>query len=294
LDKFRVLLFAMTGYGNNALKVLLDHASAVPVGLFTVVRPEGPYPYYDCESINDMAARAGVDVYEGLSLRDPGTVGIIKDLAPDLIVVSTYNRIIPAPVISIPRFGILNVHPSLLPAYRGASPTFWALANGETESGISILLIEDEGVDNGRIVSQVRVALDPDETEGTLRSKLASLSEGVLASAIDAVIRAGGGARIRDLRSQDRDAASVYPMRTAEDARIDIGASFTEIRNRIRASTPYPGAFLEHRGRRYEVKGAALLGPGEESGGGADGRHLVVETPGAKIRFTLKQEHDGG
>ena len=81
----------------------------------------------------------------------------IKKLSPDIIIVSSFNQIIPKPIISIPKLGVINIHPSLLPKYRGATPTVWALMNGEKETGVTIHFIEDERIDNGNIITQSRL-----------------------------------------------------------------------------------------------------------------------------------------
>ncbi len=121
----KVILFGLPGYGNNALKVLMNTSFIEVVGVFTVSKPPGPFPYYECKKLYDVAEKYEIPVYEGLKLKEEQTVQLIKDLSSDLIVVSSFNQIIPESVISIPTLGVINLHPALLPKYRGATPTVW-------------------------------------------------------------------------------------------------------------------------------------------------------------------------
>ena len=157
MDKIRAILFGMTGFGNNALEVLLKHPSIRIIAVFTPEKEAGPFPYYECEKLQDAVLRSGIALYEGLHFEGEKTYDIIKKLSPDIIIVSSFNQIIPKPIISIPKLGVINIHPSLLPKYRGATPTVWALMNGEKETGVTIHFIEDERIDNGNIITQSRL-----------------------------------------------------------------------------------------------------------------------------------------
>lgn len=284
MDKTRVLLFGMTGYGNGALRALLLMPDVVLAGVFTPEEPEGPHPYYPCEKLGAEARRGGVEHYEGMDPGSADTRALIARLAPDLIVVSSFSRIIPREVISIPPLGVINVHPSLLPKYRGATPTFWVLINGEKETGVTVHFIEDEKIDSGRIITSSAVTVGTDDDDGSLRLKLAGLTEKILPGAIELVMRN----ERRFFPRQDENEATFYPRRTLEDAQIDPSRPLGETINRIRAASPYPGAYLDYEGGRYRVSGARLVPAEEEVPHAHDNStEIFVRSPQGIIQFSI-------
>lgn len=280
----KVILFGLTGYGNNALNVLMNTPSVEVVGMFTVRKPVGPFPYYVCEKLHDVAERYGIPLYEGLKLREGQTIQLLRNLAPDVIVVSSFNQIIPQPIISLPQYGVINVHPSLLPKYKGASPTAWSLINDEKETGITIHFIEDEKIDSGRIISQHTLKIEPCDTEGRLRYKLANLSEHVLPEALSLIF-----SRNRETFSlQNETEATYYPKITIKDAQINIEEPFKKISNRIRAMTPYPGARLFYNNKEYIVNQASLVNDDhyEER---SNEKSIILHTLEGRIQFQIKE-----
>lgn len=249
MDKIKVLLLAMTGFGNNALEALLEMRSVEVVGVLMPKAKTRFFPYYRCEQLQDNVKNIGIPVFEVDILWDKKIKEKIKRMSPDLIVVATFSKMIPQDVISIPRLGVINIHPSLLPKYRGATPTVWALINGESETGVTAHFIEDKKIDSGRIISQAKLKIRPSDTDGHLRYKLGRLSKKVLKKAISLVL-------VKDKKyflQQNEVCATSYPKRTVKDAEIDINRSFEEICNRVRAVTPYPGARLRCDDEEYVV-----------------------------------------
>jgi len=223
-----------------------------------------------------------------LSLKDKITVEIIKNLSPDLIVVSSFNQIITQSIINIPKLGIINIHPSLLPKYRGATPTVWALLNGEKETGITIHFIENERVDCGRIISQAKLKIEPGDTDGSIRCKLAKLSEKVLIKAIRLISREGKEIFL----GQNELEATCYPKRTLRDAEINLNSPFEDIVKKIRAMSPYPGAYLKYNGKRYLVRSVTLLpSKNSDSAPKMNSDEFVVSTLEGMIKFDLMKNH---
>lgn len=286
MEKIKTILLGMTGFGNNALGVLSRHPFFELVGLFTPPRQNAHFPYYKCKKLHDMAVDMGIDIYEGLLLRDDKTYELINKLSPELIAISSFNQIVPKSIISLPRFGVINVHPSLLPKYRGATPTVWALMNGEQETGVTVHFIEDEGLDNGRIVSQAALKIEPIDNDGVLRQKLAVLSEKVLRDALNQIL-----SKDKDLfPQQDESEATYYPKRALKDAEIDIQRPFREIINQIRAMSPYPGAYIDYKGARYIVGGAARINGKQPTDTITVRRdEIVVNAGDGTIRFQIKK-----
>lgn len=253
MNKFKVILFGMTGFGNSALKVMRGHALIDLNAVFTPKREFSPFPYYECENLQNEVIKSGVALFEGLKLNDKTTYEIIKNISPDLIVVSSFNQIVSNEIISIPRYGAINVHPSLLPKYRGATPTVWALLNNEVVTGVTTHLIEDEKMDCGKIISQTQLDIEPTDTDGILRHKLALLSEDVLNETLKLVFNENKECFLK----QDESKATRYPKRTLKDAELDLNNSFEKINNQIRAVSPYPGPILKYAGKIFLVSSIA-------------------------------------
>ena len=218
MEKVKVILFGMTGFGNNALNVLIKKPYIELIGVLAPKKQESPYPYYKCEKLHDVLIKNGIALYEGLNLKDKNNILLIESLSPDLIVVGNFNQIIPMDIISIPKLGVINVHPSLLPKYRGATPTVWALMNNEEETGVTVHFIENEKVDSGRIVLQAKLKIKPLDTDGSLRFRLAELSEKVLSEAIDLIMTKDK----KTFPQQDESRATYYPKRALKDAEINM------------------------------------------------------------------------
>ncbi len=284
MDKVRVLLFAMTGFGNNVLTVLTRQPFVKILGVFTSEREVKPFPYYECEKLHDLITKSGITLYEGLKLKEERVHQFIKTLSPDLILISSFNQILPKAIITIPRIGIVNLHPSLLPKYRGATPTVWALLNGEKETGMTAYFIEDEKIDCGRIITQEKIKIKPSDNDGTLRRRLAKLSEKVLIDTLSLVLKQPK--EIFPL--QDESEATYYRKRTLEDSEINPDNSFTDNLNKIKAMSPYPGAHLMYNGKRYVVSNATLLNSKSQVvTHESDGGKLAVKTPEGTVLFSI-------
>lgn len=282
METIKVLLFGMTGMGNSAVETLSGLQSVELAGVFTPHREAGPFPYYKCEHIQDAAQRKGIPLFEGLRLRAREAQEAIARMAPDLIVVASYNQIIPREVIALPRIGVVNIHPSLLPEYRGATPTVWALINGEQETGVTAHFIESEEVDSGRIICQASLTISPDETDGALRRRLSDLSRAVIEEAVELVRQKGA----QDFPTQDEALASWHPKRTERDAVLDLSRPVNEIRRRIRAMTPFPGARLQHEGRFLHVLDAVACGNDDA----VEPNTIIAKTDDGVVKFTVAKE----
>lgn len=288
MDKIRAILFGMTGFGNHALEVMINHPSIKTIAVFTPERQVGSFPYYECEKLQDAVLRNKISLFEGLNLKDEKTYDLIKKFSPHIIIVSSFNQIIPKPIISIPNLGVINIHPSLLPKYRGATPTVWALLNGEKETGITIHFIENEQIDCGQIILQTKLKIESNDTDGSIRRKLAKLSEKALINAIHLIL-----SEDREIfQKQDESEATYYPKRTLKDAEINLDSSFKDIVRKIRAMTPYPGAYLKHNGKKYPVRSVTLL-PSKisDSTPKRNSDELVVSTLEGMIKFDLMKNH---
>lgn len=185
----------------------------------------------------DLSRMRDIPILQPQKLRDPQVIEQIRSLEPDLIVVAAYGQIIPKAILEIPKFGTLNVHPSLLPKYRGASPIQAAIASGDTETGVTIMQL-DEQLDHGPIIAQTHAPIAPNETGGSLSEKLSHIGAELLIATISDWI--AGKTKPKE---QDHLQATLTKQLTREDGKIDWTKSAEEIERKIRAYNPWPGSW---------------------------------------------------
>jgi len=200
-------------------------------------RPRGRGQILTPSPIKVIAQREQITVLQPSKMKDPVFLHSLAELKPELIAVAAFGRILPPAVLQLPPKGCINVHGSLLPKYRGAGPIQWAIINGESETGITTMLM-DEGMDTGAMLLQASIPIEPDDTSGSLSPKLAKLGGRLLVETIEKLV-AG------DLtpRSQDHSLATLAPLLKKEDGAIDWRLPALNLANRIRGLTPWPGAY---------------------------------------------------
>ena len=163
MQTLRIVFMGTPDFAVPCLQTLLDSPHSV-VGVFTQPdRPQGRKMVLTPPPVKVLAAENGVPVFQPEKMKDPATLEQLKILAPDLIVVVAYGRILPRAVLELPRYGCINVHASLLPKYRGAAPIQWAILDGETETGVTIMQM-DAGLDTGDMLLVKKTPIDPEET----------------------------------------------------------------------------------------------------------------------------------
>ena len=187
--------------------------------------------------VKSLALKLKLPVLQPERARDEKFIAELRALQPDLIIVVAYGHILTPAILDLPRFGCLNIHTSLLPKYRGAAPIQWAIANGETETGVTLMKM-DEGLDTGDIVAQRRTPIHPEDDSVTLHDRLARLGAALLAQTIPDYV----AGKIKPT-PQPSEGASHAPKIKKEDGRIDWNQPARTILNRLRAFTPWPGAF---------------------------------------------------
>jgi methionyl-tRNA formyltransferase len=212
------------------------------------------------------AAELGLEVYQPERIRDPEVVERLRTLAPELIVVVAYGQIIPGSILAIPRRGVINVHASLLPRHRGASPVAHAILTGDERTGVTIMRM-DEQLDHGPILATRTVEIQTREDAPALTQRLAELGASLL---VDTV------ARLDEIQAveQDHSRATVAPRLRREDGELDWSLGAEEIDRRVRALQPWPGVTLPTSRGRVKVL----------SGHAEGGRYVpeVVQMPGRR------------
>lgn len=194
-----------------------------------------------------VALEHNIPVIQPDKVRDPGVLEELTAFQPELIVVVAYGKILPRAVFELPPLGCINVHSSLLPKYRGAAPINWAVINGETETGVTIMDIAQE-LDAGDIIAKAVTAIDPDESVETLHDRLAEMGAQLLS---ETVVSIANGTAVRT--PQDGSQATYAPMLSRELSPIDWNKSAKEIHNQVRGLTPWPATTMEVADTAFKV-----------------------------------------
>lgn len=187
--------------------------------------------------VKTAAVELGLKVYQPRRASSPKFISKLKEIAPDVIVVVAYGQILKKEVLEIPPKGCVNLHPSLLPKYRGPAPIQWAIINGERETGVTVMFL-DEGEDTGDIIAQKRVKIEDDDTAETLYDRLSLIGAQLLIDVLRDMDRGEVSGR-----AQDHSQATYAPKLRKEDGHIDWTADSVRIYNLIRGTKPWPGAY---------------------------------------------------
>ncbi len=249
----RVVFLGTPGFAVPSLQALArTHAVAA---VFTQPdRPKGRGNQLAESPVKVAAKELCLAVHQPERIRRPENVELLRTFGADLLVVVGYGQIIPQVIIDLPRYGILNVHASILPKYRGAAPIQWAIALGETKTGVTIMQI-DAGLDTGDMLLRAAVTIGSDENAVELGARLALLGADLLMEAIDQI--ANG---VAQREKQNAAEATLAPILKKEDGWVDWSSTAAHIYNRLRGFTPWPGAYTTFRGQQLNILRAR---PGE-------------------------------
>ncbi|MGE5334176.1 MAG: methionyl-tRNA formyltransferase [Nitrososphaerota archaeon] len=249
-----------------SLRALAEQASAGLVVAGVVTRPDKPVGRKQrivFSPVKQFALEHDIPVYQPGPLRRPEALALLRDLAPDLIVVAAFGQLLPPEVLSLPLHGCLNVHASLLPRWRGASPINAAILAGDAETGVTIMLM-DAGLDTGPMIARRATPIGSNETAGELSDRLASLGAELL---VETVPRWLAGALM--LEPQDDSQATMTRLLRKGDGRLDWRQPADELARQVRAYTPWPGAFTIWDSRVLKIQRAAALPSNDDRPPGA-------------------------
>ncbi|MGQ0812183.1 MAG: methionyl-tRNA formyltransferase [Nitrospiraceae bacterium] len=243
----RLVFMGTPSFAVPSLEALLKSDDSV-VGVVTQPdRPKGRGQSLTASPVKMVCEREGLPYLQPQKMKDPAFLDALRAWQPDLIVVAAFGRILPPVILSLPLKGCVNVHGSLLPKYRGAGPVQWAIIHGERETGITTMLM-DEGMDTGAMLLQERTPIRPDDTAGSLSGRLAEIGGALLVETISQ-LKAGTLAP----RRQDHSQASLAPLLKKEDGLIDWTRRASEIANRVRGLSPWPGAYTFLKSERWQI-----------------------------------------
>jgi methionyl-tRNA formyltransferase len=254
------------------LKKLVEAGHTVRLVVTQPDRPSGRGQELAMPPVKRLAQSLGVPVDQPEKIKTNQEFRAqLEAIHLEAIIVVGYGRIIPKWMIDLPPHGNINLHASLLPKYRGAAPVQWAIAQGETVSGVTTMRI-DEGLDTGDILLQREMAIDPEDTAVTLAPRLAEMGADLMIETLQG-LEAGS----IQPRKQDHAEATLAPILEKDNGRIDFNRPATEILNRLRGFQPWPGAFTSFRGKNLTLHRAGLVAygmgpllPGEMKAAGED------------------------
>ncbi len=271
MQRYRVVFMGTPEFAVPSLDALA-RTEQVTLVVTNPDRPSGRGRAVAAPPVKREAQRLGIPVFQPGKARDSGSVARIDAERPDLIVVVAYGQILPPSILDIPKYGCINVHASLLPRYRGAAPINWAIARGETMTGVTIMRM-DPGMDTGPMLHVREMPIREDDTAETMFPRLSALGAQALSEALGK-LREGTLAEI----PQDGDRATYAPMIRKEHGRIDWGKPAREVRNLVRGMTPWPSAYTDHGGKTLKVLAASL-----REGKGTPGEILSVDRDGVVV-----------
>jgi methionyl-tRNA formyltransferase len=260
----RIVFFGSPASALPSLRRILEAGHSVELIITQPDKPSGRGKKPTPSPVKQAALELNISTCQPTKIKqDPIALEKIKEIQPELIVVAAYGQIIPASIIYLPKYRSVNVHFSLLPKYRGASPVQWALLSGEEKTGITIFEL-NEKMDEGDILSQEEVEILPEENAAELEMRLAQKGAELLVKTIARIDSA-------DHRKQDHSRATFAPKLKKEDGRIDWGKNALQIERQVRAFTLWPSAYtflgekriIVLKGKRIEDKLSPSSSPGE-------------------------------
>lgn len=233
----RILFMGTPEFACPTLQKLIDRGENVIAVVTQPDRPKGRGQQLQQPPVKLLAEQHGIPVLQPIKVRLPEVVESIRALRPDLIVVVAFGQILPKSLLDIPPQGCINVHASLLPRYRGAAPLNWCIVNGETETGVTTMLM-DVGLDTGDMLVKKSTPIDPEEDTQSLHDRLAVIGADTLAETLD-LLRTG-----RLVREKQDDSLTCYaPILKKEYGLIDWQKEPLAIKNHVRGMSPWPGAY---------------------------------------------------
>ena len=248
----RIVFMGTPDLAAEVLETMMKSGCEVTLAVTQPDRPKGRGRGVIKTPVHECADRWGIPVFSPERVKRPEAVERLREEAPDLIVVAAFGQILSKEILDLPRFGCVNVHASLLPAYRGAAPIQWAVINGEAKSGVTIMQM-DEGLDTGDILLQEEIPLDPGETGESLYNKMAALGGELLVKALP-MIEQGTLTPVK----QNDEESCYAPMLRKEMGNIDWTMPAVKIERLVRGLNSWPGAYTFMNGKMLKIWGAEI------------------------------------
>lgn len=287
----RILFMGTPDFAVASLKRLVEDGHDV-CGVFTQPdKPKNRGHKMAFSPVKEYALTVDIPVYQPVKLRDGEALRLVEELAPELIVVAAYGRILPEDILNTPPYGSINVHSSILPKYRGAAPINWAILNGDSVTGVTIMYMAKE-LDAGDVILCRETAIDPDEDAQMLTARLAALGADALAQAVE---RLHDGTAVR--LPQDHSAYTYAPMLDRSLSPLDFSRSARQLHDQVRGLIPWPCASMTLDGKnvkvyRTAVGGETALTAGKIAEAGKQG--LAIACGDGRLLRILELQAEGG
>lgn len=246
-DKPRIVFFGTPEFAVPSLTLLLEHGFDVVAAYTQPDKPVGRKRVLVPSAVNQLAFKNSLPIVQPESLKDDDAFDLFATFAPDLCIVVAYGKLIPKRYLDVPRFGFLNVHPSLLPVWRGPSPIQAVILNGDEKTGVSIMLLDDE-MDHGPLLAQTTISLDHTEYYSDLSGRLARIGADLLVDATTKHLLDG----IQPY-DQDHEAATFSEKASRHNARIDWSRPAVEIERQVRAYAGEPTAWTTWQDKSMNI-----------------------------------------
>jgi len=243
----RLLFMGTPAFSVPTLKALLSSHHTVSAVFTQPDKPSGRGEKLSAPPVKRLALEQGIPVHQPKKLKAPECQPVFSELNADAYVVVAYGKILPQWLLDLPRWGAYNVHASLLPKYRGAAPIHWAIANGETKTGITTMKL-DAGMDTGDMLLQQEIPIEPEDTCASIHDRLAEIGAELMLRTLEDLEK-GTAKRI----PQDPELASYAPMLKKSDGLLDWSQSAVSLHNRIRALNPWPGTYTQLQGQTFRI-----------------------------------------
>jgi len=243
----RLLFMGTPAFAVPTLKALLSSHHAICAVFTQPDKPSGRGEKVSAPPVKQLALEKGVSVYQPDRLKAPDWQPVFAELKADAYVVVAYGKILPQWLLDLPRLGAYNVHASLLPKYRGAAPIHWAIANGDTRTGITTMKL-DAGMDTGDLLLQQEIGIEPEDTCASIHDRLCEIGAEMMLKTLEDLEK--GTAKTIP---QDPALATYAPMLKKSDGLLDWNQSAVSIHNRIRAFNPWPGTYTQLEGQTLRI-----------------------------------------
>ncbi len=253
----KLIFMGTPDFAVPCLESLINAGHDIPAVFTQPDKPVGRKQVMTPPDVKVCALQHGLTVYQPNSMRDGSAMEIIKELAPDAIIVAAYGKILPKEMLDFPRYGCINVHGSLLPKYRGAAPIQWSVINGDAQTGVTIMQM-NEGIDTGDILLKRVIPIGIDDTAESMFEKLAELGGKTLIEALEMLERGE-----LHPEKQDESLACYAPMLDKSISLIDWNKTGNEVHNLVRGLYSWPVAYTVLNGKKLKI---LRTSPGEKSG----------------------------
>jgi len=243
----KLVFMGTPDFAATILKGLIESRHEIIAVVTQPDKKKGREQQLSCSPVKELALQHNLTIYQPVKVREQEFLDQMNALNPDAIIVAAFGQILPKALLDIPKYGCINVHASLLPKYRGAAPIQYAILDGESETGISIMYM-DTGIDTGDVILQERLPIAPDETGGSLFDKMADLGSRLLLEALEQIEK-GTAVRIK----QDDDKATYVKMITKEMGRMDFTLPAIRLERMVRGLDPWPSAYTFLDGKTLKI-----------------------------------------